>query len=412
MHLRNGKAAKSVFTLSTLTASCLMAFNSYAAVDCKPLEAWDSSKVYNGGDQVQHENSAYKARYWTQNNNPAQSGEWGEWESLGACDGGPVDPPLNEVPTVSLTSPSASASITAGDVVNLAADAADTDGTVSKVEFFVDGALVGTSTAAPFTASWTATEGVHEFSTKAYDDKNAASTVSAVTLTVAAGQPGNEVPTVDVALSATSVELGGTVTVSATAADADGTVAKVEFFAAGALIGTATAAPYAVDFTPAAAGSVSIYAKATDDAGATTDSSLVSLSVNGGAVTSNCRPDGLYQTAGVDVPYCTIYDKDGRELMGADHPRRVIGYFTSWRSGDDPQAAYLVKDIPWDQLTHINYAFVSIGSDGKVNVGDVTDPTNPATGKTWPGVEVDPALGFKVTSVHLLLTSKSMTLKR
>ncbi|MGR5135089.1 chitinase C-terminal domain-containing protein [Vibrio jasicida] len=395
MHLRNGKAVKSVFTLSTLTASCLMAFNSYAAVDCTPLAAWDSSKVYNGGDQVQHENSAYKARYWTQNNNPAQSGQWGEWENLGACDGGPIDPPVNEVPTVSLTSPSASASITAGDVVTLAADAADTDGTISKVEFFVDGALVGTSTAAPFTGSWTATEGAHEFSTKAYDDKNAVSAASAVTLTVNAGQPGNEAPTVDVALSATTVDLGGTVTVTANAADADGAVAKVEFFAAGTLIGTATAAPYSVDFTAATAGNVSIYAKATDDAGATTDSSLVSLVVNGGAVTSNCRPDGLYQTAGVDVPYCTIYDEDGRELMGTDHPRRVIGYFTSWRSGDDPQAAYLVKDIPWDQLTHINYAFVSIGSDGKVNVGDVTDPTNPATGKTWPGVEVDPALGFK-----------------
>ncbi|MGI9946284.1 chitinase C-terminal domain-containing protein [Vibrio hyugaensis] len=395
MHLRNGKAVKSVFTLSTLTASCLMAFNSYAAVDCTPLAAWDSSKIYNGGDQVQHENIAYKARYWTQNNNPAQSGQWGEWENLGACDGGPIDPPVNEVPTVSLTSPSASASITAGDVVTLAADAADTDGTISKVEFFVDGALVGTSTAAPFTASWTATEGAHEFSTKAYDDKNAVSAASAVILTVNAGQPGNEAPTVDVALSATTVDLGGTVTVTANAADADGAVAKVEFFAAGTLIGTATAAPYSVDFTAATAGNVSIYAKATDDAGATTDSSLVSLVVNGGAVTSNCRPDGLYQTAGVDVPYCTIYDEDGRELMGTDHPRRVIGYFTSWRSGDDPQAAYLVKDIPWDQLTHINYAFVSIGSDGKVNVGDVTDPTNPATGKTWPGVEVDPALGFK-----------------
>ncbi|WP_199483153.1 chitinase C-terminal domain-containing protein [Vibrio owensii] len=396
MHLRSGKAVKSAFTLSTLTASCLMAFNSYAAVDCAPLEVWDSSKVYNGGDQVQHEGNAYKARYWTQNNNPAQAGEWGEWENLGACSGtGPVDPPVNEVPTVTLTSPSASASITAGDVVNLAADAADTDGSISKVEFFVDGALVGTSTAAPFTASWTATEGAHEFSTKAYDDKNAVSVASAVTLTVNAGQPGNEAPTVDVALSATSVELGATVTVTANAADADGTVAKVEFFAAGSLVGTATTAPYSVDFTPAQAGSVSIYAKATDDAGATTDSSLVSLTVNGDAITSNCRPDGLYQTAGVDVPYCTIYDEEGRELMGADHPRRVIGYFTSWRSGDDPQAAYLVKDIPWDQLTHINYAFVSIGSDGKVNVGDVTDPTNPATGKTWPGVEVDPALGFK-----------------
>ncbi|CAE6926146.1 protein contain chitin-binding domain type 3 [Vibrio sp. B1REV9] len=395
MYLTNGKASKRVFTLSTLTASCLMAFNSYASVDCSALNTWDASKVYTGGDQVQHENNAYKARYWTQNNNPAQSGEWGEWEALGACDGGAIELPLNEVPTVTLTSPSSSASIKTGDVVTLAADAADTDGTISKVEFFVDGALVGTSTASPFTASWTAIEGAHEFSTKAYDDKNAVSAASAVTLIVNAGQPGNEAPTVDVALSATSVDLGGTVTVTANAADADGAVAKVEFFAAGTLFGTATTAPYSVDFTAATAGNVSIYAKATDDAGATTDSSLVSLMVNGGAVTSNCRPDGLYQTAGVDVPYCTIYDEEGRELMGADHPRRVIGYFTSWRSGDDPQAAYLVKDIPWDQLTHINYAFVSIGSDGKVNVGDVTDPTNPATGKTWPGVEVDPELGFK-----------------
>ncbi|EPN3955173.1 chitinase C-terminal domain-containing protein [Vibrio alginolyticus] len=396
MHLKNGNAVKNVFTLSTLTASCLMAFNSYAAVDCAPLETWQSSKVYNGGDQVQHEGNAYKARYWTQNNNPAQSGEWGEWETLGACDGtGPVDPPQNEVPTVTLTSPSASASVTAGDVVNLAADAADTDGTVSKVEFFVDGVLVGQATSAPYAASWTATEGQHEFSTKAYDDAGAVSTASVVTLTVASAQPGNEAPTVDVALSASSIDLGGSVTLTANATDADGTVAKVDFYVAGVLAGTATTAPYTLDVTPSQAGSLSVYARATDDAGATADSEIATLTVNGGAVTSNCRPDGLYQTTGVDVPYCSIYDEEGREKMGADHPRRVIGYFTSWRSGDDPQSTYLVKDIPWEQLTHINYAFVSIGSDGKVNVGDVNDPNNPATGKTWPGVEVDPALGFK-----------------
>ncbi|MBD1558778.1 chitodextrinase [Vibrio sp. S9_S30] len=108
-----------------------------------------------------------------------------------------------------------------------------------------------------------------------------------------------------------------------------------------------------------------------------------------------CRPDGLYQTPGVAVPYCTVYDQEGREKMGADHPRRLIGYFSSWRGDDDQQTQYLVKDIPWDQLTHINYAFVSIGSDGKANIGDINDPNNDAVGKTWPGVEVDPALGFK-----------------
>ncbi|PFG58269.1 chitinase (glycosyl hydrolase family 18) [Vibrio sp. ES.051] len=396
MHLKNGNAVKNVFTLSTLTASCLMAFSSYAAVDCAPLEVWESSKVYNGGDQIQYEGSAYKARYWTQNSNPAQSGEWGEWETLGACDStGPVDPPQNEIPTITLTSPSSSASVTAGEVVNLTADATDTDGTVSKVEFFVDGELVGQATSAPYAASWTATEGQHEFSTKAHDDVGAVSTASSVTLTVVPAQPGNEAPTVDVALSATSIDLGGAVVLTANASDADGSVAKVDFYVAGVLAGTATTAPYTLDITPAQVGSLAVYAKATDDAGATADSALVTLTVNDGAMTSNCRPDGLYQTTGVDVPYCSVYDEEGREKMGADHPRRVIGYFTSWRAGEDPQSTYLVKDIPWEQLTHINYAFVSIGSDGKVNVGDVNDPNNPATGKTWPGVEVDPTLGFK-----------------
>lgn len=56
------------FTLSTLTLSCLMAFNAQAAVDCSPLEAWDAGKVYNGGEEVKQGTNAYKAKYWTQNN--------------------------------------------------------------------------------------------------------------------------------------------------------------------------------------------------------------------------------------------------------------------------------------------------------------------------------------------------------
>lgn len=128
---------------------------------------------------------------------------------------------------------------------------------------------------------------------------------------------------------------------------------------------------------------------------ALTASCLIAFNAQAANTANNCRPDGLYQTEGVTVPYCTVYDQDGREIMGADHPRRVIGYFTSWRAGNDPQSSYLVKDIPWEQLTHINYAFVSIGSDGNVNIGDVADPTNPAVGMEWDGVEIDPALGFK-----------------
>lgn len=184
-------------------------------------------------------------------------------------------------------------------------------------------------------------------------------------------------------------------TLTATAADSDGTVDKVDFYVAGTLVGTAATAPYTLDYTTTRSGTLAVYAKATDNLGATSNSTTSNLTVNAGPVVSTCRPDGLYQTEGVNVPYCSIYDQDGREMMGVDHPRRVIGYFTSWRAGDDPQSSYLVNDIPWEQLTHINYAFVSIGSDGKVNVGDVTDPNNAAVGKEWPDVDIDPTLGFK-----------------
>ena len=56
-----------------------------------------------------------------------------------------------------------------------------------------------------------------------------------------------------------------------------------------------------------------------------------------------CRPDGLYPTPGVTVPYCNVYDTNGRENLGADHGRRIIGYFTSWRTGKNGAPAYLAS---------------------------------------------------------------------
>ncbi|MFE2357726.1 chitinase C-terminal domain-containing protein [Streptomyces parvulus] len=111
----------------------------------------------------------------------------------------------------------------------------------------------------------------------------------------------------------------------------------------------------------------------------------------------SCRPDGLYETPGTDVPYCSVYDSAGREKMGADHPRRVIGYFTSWRTGKDGKPAYLASDIPWDKITHINYAFAHVDGGNRLSVG-ADGATNPATGMTWPGVagaEMDPGLPYK-----------------
>src|SRR5690606_3369017 len=110
-----------------------------------------------------------------------------------------------------------------------------------------------------------------------------------------------------------------------------------------------------------------------------------------------CRPDGLYQTPGVDVPYCTIYDEAGREKLPNGLEHRVIGYFTSWRTGANGTPRYLANDIPWKKLSHINYAFAHIDANGKVSAGE-NYPGNAATQQTWPGVagaEMDPAYAYQ-----------------
>ncbi|KAJ3272242.1 hypothetical protein HK104_004509, partial [Borealophlyctis nickersoniae] len=112
-----------------------------------------------------------------------------------------------------------------------------------------------------------------------------------------------------------------------------------------------------------------------------------------------CRPDGMYTMPGVNVPWCNAYDTNGREKLANGMGRRIVGYFTGWRVDTTEAAgiAYLANNIPWKKVTHINYAFAHIDDSWKVSVGGNV-ATNPAIGKTWPGVagaEMDPAYAYK-----------------
>ncbi|WP_440029133.1 chitinase C-terminal domain-containing protein [Chromobacterium amazonense] len=110
-----------------------------------------------------------------------------------------------------------------------------------------------------------------------------------------------------------------------------------------------------------------------------------------------CRPEALAQTPSVDVPYCAAYKQGGAEQLANGSRRRIIGYFTSWRTGKDGSPAYLVNNIPWGKLTHINYAFAHVDGSNKLSVNE-TAPGNPATDMTWPGVagaEMDAGLPYK-----------------
>lgn len=115
--------------------------------------------------------------------------------------------------------------------------------------------------------------------------------VNKINAVFASGSTGNRPPTV----SLTSPSGGAvftapaTISIAANASDPDGTISKVEFFNGSTSVGVDNSAPYTATISNAAAGSYNITAVATDNSGATTTSSAVSVTVNGG---TNPNPGG------------------------------------------------------------------------------------------------------------------------
>ena len=76
-----------------------------------------------------------------------------------------------------------------------------------------------------------------------------------------------------------------TVALAATASDSDGTVARVDFYAGAAPIGSDTTAPFAVTWNNVQPGNYTLTAVATDNGGLPTTSTPISISVSGGGGT-------------------------------------------------------------------------------------------------------------------------------
>ncbi len=185
----------------------------------------------------------------------------------------------NKPPMVSLSSSSTSLTV-GGAVATITANASDRDGTIAKVEFYNGTTLIATDIVSPYTATFSPTAiGTFSITARAYDNLGAQTTSSAININVGAGT--NKPPTVTLASSSTTLAVGGfAATLTATAADTDGTIAKVEFYNGTTLIATDTTSPYNATFTPTVAGNFSITAKAYDNLGLTTTSTAVVINVS------------------------------------------------------------------------------------------------------------------------------------
>ncbi|UUZ48633.1 Ig-like domain-containing protein [Massilia sp. B-10] len=66
-----------------------------------------------------------------------------------------------------MTGPDQYSKFIAPATVGLTASATDTDGTITKVEYFHDGTLIGSATAAPYVYNWTnAPAGTYSMTTR------------------------------------------------------------------------------------------------------------------------------------------------------------------------------------------------------------------------------------------------------
>jgi hypothetical protein len=184
----------------------------------------------------------------------------------------------NVAPTVSITAPANNATFVAPAAITINATAADTDGSIARVDFYNGTTLLGTDTTSPYTYSWAnVATGTYSITAKATDNLAAVTTSAAISVTVGA----NQAPTVSISSPAVNASFAApaSIAINANAADADGTISKVEFYNGTTLLGSDTTSPYSYAWSNVAAGTYSITAKATDNKGAVTTSSAVSISV-------------------------------------------------------------------------------------------------------------------------------------
>jgi hypothetical protein len=179
----------------------------------------------------------------------------------------------NNPPTVSITAPLNGANVITGSAVSITANAADADGSVTSVEFFVDGLSIGIDNASPYASSYTATVGSHTITARATDNIGDFTNSSNVVIVAA----NNQAPTVSISAPATAA-VGDVVTFTSNASDVDGTVSQVEFLVDGLPIGVDLTSPYSFTWT-AIVGPHTVRAIASDNLGLTGLSTIANISV-------------------------------------------------------------------------------------------------------------------------------------
>ncbi len=172
---------------------------------------------------------------------------------------------FSSISGVTIASPTAGQTFPQGVPVPISA-LAILPGLVTDVSFFDGESLIGSDSASPFgTVLSNAPLGAHILTAQATDDQGNVVTSPSVSITIVPNVP----PTVTVTNPVANAvfEVGSNIVCQARAADTDGSVARVEFYADGALLFTDTTSPYSFEWCNVTGGAHTLTVVAVDNAG-------------------------------------------------------------------------------------------------------------------------------------------------
>jgi Bacterial Ig domain len=185
-------------------------------------------------------------------------------------------------PTCTITAPTtATTFILPTDITIDARAIATGSNSISYVNFYSNGILLGTDATPPYSFIWkTATVGTWNITATAFTQNGVSTTSPPISITVLP-QGGNIPPTCVITqpINNQTFITPTNVTINATATDPNGTVTKVDFYNGVKLLGTDATAPYSFTWSNLVVGTYNITAKATDNQGATTTSTIVTFVV-------------------------------------------------------------------------------------------------------------------------------------
>ncbi|RDD80605.1 chitinase [Dyella tabacisoli] len=383
-----------------------------------------------------YKNHLYQALTSIWNTPPDYCPSCGWYQDQGGCSTGP-----NQPPTASITAPANGATFTAGANIVISAAAQDSDGTVTKVEFFNGTASLGVATASPYTVTWSNVQ-AGNYTLKAVATDNGGLTGASANVNITVSTSGDTTPPSVPQGLASTAQTSSSISLSWTAStDNPGGsgVAGYDIYRGGNLVGSSTATSY-TDSGLSSNTSYSYTVRARDVAGNASAQSTAITAKTSADTTPPSVPQGLVSTAqtsstislswaastdnaggsgvaGYDIyrggslvgsSTTTSYTDTGlsantsysytvrardnagnasaqssaitaKTSTGGTSSARVLGYFTQWGIY---ARNYQVKNIETSGsaavLTHINYAFGNVRNN-VCEVG-VTQPADPNTG--------------------------------